>query len=198
MIPVFSLRRDDDLGIGDTRALRGMVDWAVVNRVGFLQLLPINETGTDNSPYNAISSVALDPLLLDLEAIPEIGLEDIRAAAKQCGAESAEEDLMDYERTGKAKWSLLAKGFDAFWQAGGKDADFEAFCKAEAVWLVPYCKYRWLMEISGTEEWERWPKEYNSPEKAEAYLAGLPKNEVERNLAYYAWVQTASEYSRGS
>ncbi|MEJ6570813.1 MAG: 4-alpha-glucanotransferase, partial [Akkermansiaceae bacterium] len=74
LIPVFSLRRDDDLGVGDTRALKEMVDWAVKQRVGFLQLLPINETGGDNSPYNAISSIALDPLLLDLEAIPEIGL----------------------------------------------------------------------------------------------------------------------------
>ncbi|MEJ6779443.1 MAG: 4-alpha-glucanotransferase, partial [Akkermansiaceae bacterium] len=53
LIPVFSLRRDDDLGVGDTRALKEMVDWAVKQRVGFLQLLPINETGGDNSPYNA-------------------------------------------------------------------------------------------------------------------------------------------------
>ena len=79
LIPVFSLRRDDDLGVGDTRALKEMVDWAAEHRVGFLQLLPINETGGDNSPYNAISSVALDPLLLDLEAIPEIGIDDIEA-----------------------------------------------------------------------------------------------------------------------
>ena len=85
LIPVFSLRRDNDLGIGDTQALLEMIKWAAANKVGFLQLLPINETGADNSPYNAISSVALDPLLIDLEAIPEIEASDIKAIAKELG-----------------------------------------------------------------------------------------------------------------
>ena len=80
LVPVFSLRSEADLGVGDTRAMREMVDWAAEHRVGFLQLLPINETGGDNSPYNAISSVALDPLLLDLESIPEISAEQVREA----------------------------------------------------------------------------------------------------------------------
>lgn len=189
LIPVFSLNRDDDLGIGDTRALREMVDWAAANRIGFLQLLPINETGSDNSPYNAISSVALDPLLLDLEAIPEISLDDIRLEAKKYSAGDSDEDLVDYAVTAKAKWSLLAKGFDAFWKNGGESPDFENFRKEEAGWLLTYCKFRWLMEMAETEEWELWPEEYNTPEKADAYLGALPSDKVEYNLSYYAWVQ---------
>lgn len=189
LVPVFSLRRDDDLGIGDTRALREMVDWAARHKVGFLQLLPINETGSDFSPYNAISSVALDPLLLDLEAIPEISLEDIRQHARQAGLDDAGDTLVDYASSGKAKWSLLAQGFDRFWQAGGQNEEFEAFRAAEAEWLEPYCKFRWLCELAGSEKWEQWPGDYHTPEKAELYLAGLPQDEVERNLSYYAWVQ---------
>ena len=80
LIPVFSLKRDNDLGVGDTRAMREMIDWVAEHRIGFLQLLPINETGGDNSPYNAISSVALDPLLIDLEVIPQMRLEEIHQA----------------------------------------------------------------------------------------------------------------------
>ena len=189
LIPVFSLRRDDDLGIGDTRALREMVDWAAAHKVGFLQLLPINETGSDNSPYNAISSVALDPLLLDLEAIPEIDLDDIKAVAKQYRLDGLGGELVDYEPSSNAKWELLAKGFDVFWKAAEENAAFDTFRKVEAEWLEPYCKFRWLMEIAATEKWELWPEDYNTPEKAELYLAALPKDEVERNLSYYAWVQ---------
>ena len=59
LIPVFSIRKDSDLGIGDVAGLRSLINWAAETGVEFLQLLPINETGTDNSPYNAISSVAL-------------------------------------------------------------------------------------------------------------------------------------------
>jgi 4-alpha-glucanotransferase len=56
LVPLFALRGEKDLGIGDVAALREFIDW--VAEVGFklVQLLPINETGADNSPYNAISA----------------------------------------------------------------------------------------------------------------------------------------------
>ena len=189
LIPVFSLRREDDLGIGDTRALKDAVDWAADHRVGFLQLLPINETGSDNSPYNAISSVALDPMLLDLEAIPEISNEDVRKAAKKHGTDAIREDLVDYPSVNAAKWELLAQGYKKYVSSGKQDSEFETFQKAEAGWLVSYCKYRWLTELAGTEEWQHWPKEYNSAPKAEKYLARLDSDEVDYHLQFYAWVQ---------
>ena len=61
LAPLFALRHKDDLGIGDIRALRDFIDWAAEAGFRLVQLLPINETGNDHSPYNAISSVALDP-----------------------------------------------------------------------------------------------------------------------------------------
>lgn len=189
LIPVFSLRRDDDLGIGDTRSLLDAVKWAAANRVGFLQLLPINETGADHSPYNAISSVALDPLLLDLEAIPQIDVADIRKTAQKFGISGKTGDLVDYDLVVQAKWELLAGGFDAFWESGEINTAFDAFRIEEAEWLIPYCKFRWLMEMAGSEGWELWPEQYNTPDAAELYLASLPVEEVERHLTFYAWVQ---------
>ena len=61
LVPLFALRGEDDLGIGDIGALREFIDW--VAQIGFklVQLLPINETGADNSPYNAISAMAIEP-----------------------------------------------------------------------------------------------------------------------------------------
>ena len=66
LAPLFALRTEDDLGIGDVAALRQFIDWA--RGIGFklVQLLPINESGGDNSPYNAISSRAIDPTTLHL------------------------------------------------------------------------------------------------------------------------------------
>jgi len=189
LIPVFSLRRDNDLGVGDTGALRGMVDWAAEHRVGFLQLLPINETGVDNSPYNAISSVALDPLLLEMDAIPGITSDDIRELAEKYGLTNTSENLVDYAPSNQAKWELLRRGFASFLKSKDDEGDLDAFRKDEAEWLEPYCKYRWLMELAGTEYWEKWSEQYNTPEKAESYLASLPSEEVERNLTFYAWVQ---------
>ena len=61
LCPVFALRTADDLGVGDTAAVTEMIDWCHGHGLGVLQLLPINETGPDNSPYNAISAMALEP-----------------------------------------------------------------------------------------------------------------------------------------
>src|SRR5713226_2435755 len=66
LAPLFGLRGENDLGIGDVAVLREFIDWAA--NIGFklVQLLPINETGGDHSPYNAISAIAIEPTTLHL------------------------------------------------------------------------------------------------------------------------------------
>ena len=59
--PVFAIRTEEDLGIGDTEGVRQMIDWCARHRLNILQTLPINEISDDNSPYNAISSLAIEP-----------------------------------------------------------------------------------------------------------------------------------------
>src|SRR5213596_4106953 len=66
LVPLFALRGENDLGIGDLGALREFIDWAAEIGFELVQLLPINETGTDNSPYNAISAMAIEPTTLHL------------------------------------------------------------------------------------------------------------------------------------
>src|SRR6266403_2222918 len=64
LVPLFALRRENDLGIGDLGALREFIDWAAEIGFKLVQLLPINEIGGDNSPYNAISAMAIEPTTL--------------------------------------------------------------------------------------------------------------------------------------
>src|SRR6266513_5963567 len=66
LAPLFALRRENDLGIGDLETLRQFIDWAAGIGFKLVQLLPINEVGGDHSPYNAISAVALEPTTLHL------------------------------------------------------------------------------------------------------------------------------------
>src|SRR5438067_1617689 len=80
LAPLFALRSETDLGIGDTDCLRQLVDWAAEAGFHLVQLLPINETGADNSPYMAISSVALEPgtLAISPDTIPDLTRETYR------------------------------------------------------------------------------------------------------------------------
>src|SRR5258708_25771596 len=66
LVPLFALRGTDDLGIGDVGALREFIDWAAEIGLKLVQLLPINETGVDSSPYNAISAIAIEPTTIHL------------------------------------------------------------------------------------------------------------------------------------
>src|SRR2546421_10701691 len=66
LAPLFGLRSENDFGIGDVAVLREFIDWAAEIGFKLVQLLPINEMGGDNSPYNAISAMAIEPTTLHL------------------------------------------------------------------------------------------------------------------------------------
>ncbi|MEC7838576.1 MAG: 4-alpha-glucanotransferase [Chlamydiota bacterium] len=61
-----ALKTKDSLGVGEFPDLIPMIEW--FNEINFdvLQLLPLNDSGLDPSPYNAISAFALNPIFLRL------------------------------------------------------------------------------------------------------------------------------------
>src|SRR5271154_3223763 len=81
LAPLFAIRTENDLGIGDVDGLRQLADWAAEIGFELIQLLPVNETGADNSPYNAINSVAIDPttIFISPDSIKDLAEEDYAA-----------------------------------------------------------------------------------------------------------------------
>lgn len=196
LVPVWSLRRRGSLGIGDTTGVRELIDWSSECGLGFLQLLPINETGLDHSPYNAISSVALEPSLLDLALVPQLSEEDLASARSTVAPEVFTRDLVDYSTVKKLKRRLLQTAFERFWSSGREGEEgkkFDRFCEEEGDWLKPYCKFRWLMSLEGDcETWKFWSINYNTAEKAEEWIVTRKKEQPEelaQSLAFPAWVQ---------
>ena len=195
LLPAFSPRRRGDLGIGDTLALREWIDWAAEHQVGFLQLLPINEHGVEESPYSAISSVALDPIYLALEPgeVPGLTKDDL-ATARADLREVIEAPLVDYPAVRRAKRDLLERAWSR-WPAADDTwrREFAAFCEAEAGWLEDYSLFRWLMEMHGEAlSWDQWPENCHTPEAARAMLArrrALDGEVVDYRLGYHAFVQ---------
>jgi 4-alpha-glucanotransferase len=182
LAPVFALRREGDLGIGDTRALRELMDWAAGNGIGFVQLLPINETGPDNSPYNAISSVALDPVLVEVsaETIPELTAADIEPVVAAEPEAALRGPLVDYPTARRVKAGLMRLAFDRFSTSGTAErkAGFAAFQNAEAAWLKDYCVFRTLIDRHGHELWDQWPADARGSVDADGPEA-----------TYHAWAQ---------
>src|ERR1700733_6215308 len=109
LVPVFALRHEHDLGIGDTTAMAKAVEFCSRHKIGVLQILPINETGGDNSPYSAISSIALDPALLTVAsfAVPGLTEADFQSVATPAVLAELRQGPVQYPQVKALKNSLL-------------------------------------------------------------------------------------------
>jgi len=155
-------------------------------------MLPINETGGDHSPYNAISARAIEPTTLHLApGSPEHLSEEAFAEV------TGEVDLTRLRRGGvqydlikPLKKTLLERAFARFEQ-GPPDADFEQFCQRERAWLDDYSLFRVLMELNGEREtWDKWPQ--NNLAVARAWLESLGENDrvfIDRRRQFFRYVQ---------
>ena len=194
LIPTFAIRTEDDLGIGDTGGVRELIDWAADTGLGFLQFLPINATGSDSSPYNAISSVALDYLTLDLNprAVPELDAEFFHETTARFDVEQLRAGAVQYLRVRELKGALLRRAFGRLRAVTKRGREFAAFRKAEAAWLEDFCLFRVLMEENGHEDWTSWPETLNTAAKARAWLADQRRKNARRidsRLRFHAYVQ---------
>src|SRR3954471_24401172 len=122
LAPLFALRTETDLGIGDLAALREFIDWSAEAGFRLVQLLPINEIGGDNSPYNAISSVAIEPTTLELKpGSPEDLLQaDYDAVTSSIDPAALRRGQIKYRRVKKLKRKLLEAAFVNF-EANGNE-----------------------------------------------------------------------------
>ncbi|MEO5720407.1 MAG: 4-alpha-glucanotransferase [Chthoniobacterales bacterium] len=174
LTPLFALRTEDDLGIGDLEGLRQFVDWSA--GVGFkvVQLLPINETGGDNSPYNAISAMALEPMTLHLApGSPEdLTCSDYDEVLAGFDLAKLRKGSVKYDKVRLVKRALLEKAFARFETREVASASFADFCAAEKAWLDDYVFFRALMEENGGREtWDQWAEGQRSANEARIWRA---------------------------
>src|SRR5438067_3513933 len=116
LAPLFGLRSESDLGIGDVAVLREFIDWAAEIGLRLVQLLPINEMGGDNSPYNAISAIAIEPTTLHLApGSPEdLTRDDYESALSAVDLTKLRHGAVKYTAVKKVKRRLLEKAFANF------------------------------------------------------------------------------------
>jgi 4-alpha-glucanotransferase len=196
LIPAFALRREGDLGIGDTLAMKDAVDFCARNKITVLQTLPINETSGDNSPYNAISSISLEPCLLTMvpDMVPGLTDEHLSTEVPNSGIDAGNHRI-DYDKVRALKLRLLKLAYDGF-VADKKHAlksGFEEFKAHHKQWLAPYSLFKTIMnEHFGNPCWTQWEKELQTVAGAEKWLAAHKERARLENgrdfLQYVQWV----------
>jgi 4-alpha-glucanotransferase len=185
LAPLFGLRSENDLGIGDIAVLREFIDWAAEIGFKLVQLLPINEMGGDNSPYNAISAMAIEPTTLQLApGSPEdLNRDDYDSALADVDLTKLRHGAVKYALVKKLKRRLLEKAFANFSAHASEDrqSKFRNFCDEESEWLDDYAFFRALVEENGeSEAWDKWPAEQRHIDTARVWLEQQPPEKKKR------------------
>lgn len=198
--PVFAIRTENDLGVGDTDGVRQMIDWCAAHGLNLFQTLPINETSDDNSPYNAISSLALEPTTITItpKALPDITATQIKQLAKPVLLKELRAGSVNYPKVKALKRRLLDTAFANFLKKDfnketKRAGQFRAFLMENADWLSDYALFRVLMEENGgLPTWDRWQPEHRGPRRARTWLLSLPERRrdvLNRKQLFFAYVQ---------
>ena len=155
-VPVFSLNSNDNFGIGEFLDLKLLADWCCKTGMKMIQILPINDTRTDDSwdnsyPYKAISTKALHPIYLNLDKLGTLNdSNDIKYFQSQKEILKAK-DYVDYPEVMKVKDAYFRKIFAQTWNEVKDREDYKTFFKENEEWLVPYAKFCLESTVNGQQ-----------------------------------------------
>lgn len=185
-IPLFSLRTNNSSGIGEFNDLLPLVDWCQANKLDVIQLLPLNDSGLDPSPYNALSAFALSPIYICLKALPNV--------EKHTQLASLLNDLKKLDQAQTIDYPQLFKLKDRFLRAyahleGEKivhSEPFKAFVQKQKGWLAGYSLFKALKIKNLWKSWEDWPEK--SPLKNPEAFQKL-STQYESEIQFHSYCQ---------
>lgn len=184
-VQLYSVRSDRNWGIGDFTDLAGLVQLAKQLGADGVGLNPLHvlfdDHPADCSPYSPNSRLFLNPLYIDVEAIPEFSA-DLVPDAAPTAARLRKGDRVPYPGMAALKWLALRAAFDSFVKtaSGVRRNQFDAFRAARAPLLSRFACFEVLRHRFAAPWWE-WPMEWQQPDEAKCaeLRSGPDKHEVE-------------------
>lgn len=192
-IPVFSLRSEEDFGIGQFTDLKLLADWAAANGQSMIQTLPVNDTimsrtWRDSYPYRANSTFALNPIYINLSLVGK--LKDKKAAAafeeKRIGLNSLAQ--IDFEAVLAAKWEYMEMLFAEHGEKCLASASFKKFYAKNASWLEPYVVFCYFRDKYGTPDYTLWKKD-SAYDAAKVHKMCTPGSAQYNKVALHMFIQ---------
>ncbi|MGY4434370.1 hypothetical protein ACVWWO_006847 [Bradyrhizobium sp. F1.13.1] len=163
-VQLYSVRSDRNWGIGDFTDLAGLVRLAKQLGADGVGLNPLHvlfdDHPADCSPYSPNSRLFLNPLYIDVEAIPEFS-PDLVPDAAATAARLRDGDRVPYPDMAALKWLGLRAAFDSFVKtaSGVRRNQFDAFRAARAPLLSRFACFEVLRHRFAAPWWE-WPEEW--------------------------------------
>lgn len=154
-LPLSALRSKKSCGIGEFLDLIPLIDWCVSIKMDVIQLLPINDSGLDPSPYNPLSSCALHPIYISLS---ELEISDLTPFAPLTS-----QNRIPYSEVLQKKLIWLRSYFQRHFSTVAQTPAYQTFLK-ENPWLNSYARFKAYKEMFDHKNWSDWPKVLPQPD----------------------------------
>jgi 4-alpha-glucanotransferase len=187
-VPLSSLRSRSSFGIGEFADLPLLGQWCQASGLDLIQLLPINDTGYEPSPYSALSAYALHPVYLRLSDLA--GYPTVKAPAEELRSRLNLLPRVNHQEVWAAKQKLLRQVFDA---SGFTAEAAEAWLK-DRDWGRVYAVFSALRERYHRAGWQSWPENRQPSAKS---IAALWK-ELGAEAHFQVWLQIECERQLGA
>jgi 4-alpha-glucanotransferase len=211
-LPLFSIRSRRDWGIGQITDVPACAEWIRTAGHKLLQILPAYELAAgETSPYGARTAFGLDPIYIDVDAVPDL---DPAAIAEALGREGLARiealragPRVDYAAVRALKERALHVGFERFvereWVEGtARGHSLKAFILAARAWEDDLALYVAIRERRGQWSWEKWPDGEKNREPAvmnaarEELGGRILEHQYTQWIAHEQWTRARVEMNR--
>jgi len=182
-VPLFSVYSSASCGIGDFNDLKLLVDWCSDCGFTILQLLPLNDVGSDFAPYSSVSTFAIDPMYISFNLLTgsDSSLNDeiinIRKKYRHRFGKV-------YYGIKKAKIELTKKIFTSADDLNNKQ--FQNFIYKNIYCLKDYAVFKILKQINNDLPWENFS---DDNKYHDANVLSKLEIEYENELKFIYWLQ---------
>ena len=189
-VPVGALRTKKGIGVGE---FSDLADFAVLckkMRVGLIQILPVNDTGFESSPYSSLTAFGLHPLYLRIEELDEFAAagDSVKKRIKKARDNFDKNTRFHHYQVLKEKLEICREIYEASKEQIVKNSALSSWIEQNS-WVKQYAVYRRLKEKNDQKSWKDW-SEYSSVTAADIDKLWNDKSLREEHI-FWAWLQHA-------
>ena len=196
LVPLFSIPSRSSWGVGEIPDLPWLANWLREAGFDFVQILPVNEMEEgQNSPYSALSAMAIDPVFISLPYVLEFadrgGEGALDDADRQRLAEVRARRSVDFLTVRALKSRALHGAFDRFRErhlgtGSARGSEFRSFTERERWWLDDYSLFRALHDQHDGRYWREWDQGLRDRHPA---ALGPAREMLAPRILYYQYLQ---------
>lgn len=193
-IPLGALYTKKSSVIGEYTSLKEFADFCKKADLKIIQLLPVNDTGTQSSPYSGLSAFALHPIYADISAFEEFD----SACKLDKGIKKDFDDFVknfhykpryNYQEILNKKTQLLRAIYETTEIAkNAKPNSKLTNWIQENPWIIEYSVFKNLKWKNMQASWKTWSKQDQIPGQQEIQKRWNDKSLAKEHL-FYAWLQ---------